>query len=377
MERRHANPDHIKILRQGVRVWNEWRRKNPLIRPHITSLNHPWGSRFELKDWREIDLSNADLAGSSFEEADFRGSNFEGADLTVVALKKCNFANANLLGVFIGGTFEPTSFELRHGSRFEDVNLSGAYLEGAQLSPVDFADVNLKGANLLRARIVNSEFKHTDFSQSIFGGNVIANTDFGSAIGLEDTIHRIPSTIGIDTVYRSGGQIPESFLRGCGVPDIFIKYIQSLTAEAIQYYSCFISHSSGDKDFSKRLHADLQDNGVRCWIASEDMQTGDKIRPTLDESIRVHDKLLIVLSNHSITSQWVEKEVETAFEEENRRKRTVLFPIRLDDTVMETNEAWAADIRRMRHIGDFSGWKNHDKYRNAFDRLLHDLKAAD
>jgi hypothetical protein len=38
----------------------------------------------------------------------------------------------------------------------------------------------------------------------------------------------------------------------------------------------------------------------------------------------------------------------------------VLFPIRLDNGVMETDEAWAADIRRTRHIGDFSEWKNRD-----------------
>ena len=42
---------------------------------------------------------------------------------------------------------------------------------------------------------------------------------------------------------------------------------------------------------------------------------------------------------------------------------------------METNEAWAADIRRTRHIGDFSRWKDHDAYQSAFERLLRDLKA--
>jgi hypothetical protein len=70
------------------------------------------------------------------------------------------------------------------------------------------------------------------------------------------------------------------------------------------------------------------------------------------------------------------KEVETAFEKEQRQQQTVLFPIRLDDAVMEATEAWAADIRRTRHIGDFSGWKNHDSYACAFERLLRDLKAT-
>jgi hypothetical protein len=55
----------------------------------------------------------------------------------------------------------------------------------------------------------------------------------------------------------------------------------------------------------------------------------------------------------------------------------VLFPIRLDNAVMETDEAWAADIRRTRHIGDFSEWKNRDSYQKGFARLLRDLKAED
>ncbi len=71
----------------------------------------------------------------------------------------------------------------------------------------------------------------------------------------------------------------------------------------------------------------------------------------------------------------MEKEVETAFEREQREKKLVLFPIRLDDAVMETNQAWAADIRRVRHIGDFRAWKDHDQYQKSFERLLRDLKA--
>lgn len=50
-------------------------------------------------------------------------------------------------------------------------------------------------------------------------------------------------------------------------------------------------------------------------------------------------------------------------------------PIQLDTAVMETNQAWAADIRRSRYIGDFSRWKDHDAYQQAFERLLRDLKA--
>jgi hypothetical protein len=195
------------------------------------------------------------------------------------------------------------------------------------------------------------------------------------AKGLETVDHHGPSTIGIDTIYRSRGNIPEVFLKGAGVPDSFIDYMRSLVGSPIDFYSCFISYSSKDQEFAERLYADLQSKGVRCWYAPEDMKTGDEIRSRIDEAIRIHDKLLLVLSEHSVESTWVKKEVETAFEKEDRQKRLVLFPVRLDDTAMQTTKAWAADIRRMRHITNFTNWKDHDTYQKAFTRLLRDLKA--
>ena len=46
-------------------------------------------------------------------------------------------------------------------------------------------------------------------------------------------------------------------------------------------------------DFTQRLHADLQQKGVRCWFAPEDLKIGDRFRTRIDDSIRVYDKLLI------------------------------------------------------------------------------------
>ncbi|HWZ96949.1 MAG TPA: toll/interleukin-1 receptor domain-containing protein [Candidatus Dormibacteraeota bacterium] len=119
----------------------------------------------------------------------------------------------------------------------------------------------------------------------------------------------------------------------------------------------------------------MQSKGARVWLATEDLKIGDKFRARIDEAIRMYDKLLLVLSKDSVKSPWVESEVEAAFEKEQKQKRTVLFPIRLDDAVMEAEEAWAADIRRTRHIGDFRKWKEHDEYQKAFGRLMRDLKA--
>ncbi len=81
-----------------------------------------------------------------------------------------------------------------------------------------------------------------------------------------------------------------------------------------------------------------------------------------------------MLSEEPVESDWVETEVEIAFAEEKRRKKTVFFPIRIDDAVMETKRAWARQIRDTCHIGDFSNWKDHDAFESSIARLLSDLK---
>ena len=75
-------------------------------------------------------------------------------------------------------------------------------------------------------------------------------------------------------------------------------------------------------------------------------------------------------------SDWVEREVELAFERERQPPETpVLFPIRLDDAVMHTTAAWVGDIRRIRFIGDFRQWQDDAAYQQALQRLLRDLHA--
>lgn len=151
--------------------------------------------------------------------------------------------------------------------------------------------------------------------------------------------------------------------------------MRSLTKQALKFYSCFISFSNKDKTFAEQLHRDLQNKGVRCWFAPEDIRIGDRVRDRIDESIRSHDKLLLILSEHSVLSRWVGDEVEAAFERERREKRSILFPIKIDDAVTDSETSWASLIRRSRHIGDFIQWEVPDSYKTAFNRLLRDLTA--
>ena len=98
------------------------------------------------------------------------------------------------------------------------------------------------------------------------GWTLFADLNLSVATGLEEIKHSGPSTIGIDTIYKSNGKIPEVFLRGAGISDNFITYIGSLVGRAIEFYSCFISYNHKDKQFARGLHDTLQGRGIRCWL---------------------------------------------------------------------------------------------------------------
>jgi hypothetical protein len=327
---------------QVVTAWNQWRKANPHVIP---------------------DLSGADLHSAPLNGVDLHRTDLALADLGSASLSKATLAGARLREARL------------EGAHFTDANLCKASLAQADLTGANLTRANLTGARLVRARMTEAILSGTNFREAEMAATVLANVNLRLAQGLEAVVHHGPSSIGIDTLYRSHGNIPEVFLRGAGVPDDVITYSKSLVGQPFQSYSCFISYASRDEALAQRLHADLQANKVRCWFAPENLKIGDEFRSRIDESIQVCDRLLLILSESSVKSRWVQKEVETAFEKEGKENRIVLFPIRIDEAVMQSAVGWAADIRRQRHIGDFRQWKDHDAYQQAFNRLLRDLKA--
>jgi hypothetical protein len=342
-----ANEEHLRILKQDVEAWNRWRRERSDIAPDLSEAN----------------LFDADLSWVNLSGANLSNANLVRADLT-----NSDLSNVYLRGAHIGGA-DLCAADLR-GADLSAADLGGADFSAANLCQADFSE-----ANLGWARFSEGYLAEADLSEAIVGWTTFGDVDLSDVKGLDKVKHRGPSTVGIDTIYRSKGRIPEVFLRGCGVPDEIIAIAKSLAGQLIQFYSCFISYSSKNQEFAERLHADLQIRGVRCWFAPHDLKIGDEIRPRIDEAIWRHDKLLLILSEDSIDSEWVKDEVEEAYEKERQQKRTVLFPVRLDEAVMNTGQAWAAKLRRERHIGDFRGWKDHDAYRDVFERLMRDLQS--
>jgi hypothetical protein len=358
-----ANLEHLEILKQGVDTWNKWRQENRDIHPDLTQTNLDFAC-----------LSGANLQGINLSKTSFELANLSGANLVGANLFRANLERANLSGAYLSG------------ANLRDTNLRKANLEKAMMydSNLEFTNLlsaNLQKVNLERAKLSSTNLSFTnmdgaDLSLSKISFVNFSVVDLSTVKGLERVYHYGSSSIDIHTLYMSKGNIPEIFLRGCGVPVQMIEYAKSLTLGPIEYYSCFISYSHNDEVIARWIHNDLQAAGVSCWFADHDMKIGDKIRPVIDDKIRIHDKLLLILSEHSVLSDWVEHEVEHALSLETERKKGMLFPVRLDEAIMDSKTGWAGNIKRQRHIGDFTRWKEHDSYQEAFNRLLRDLKAG-
>ncbi len=334
-----TSQEQYELLRLGADRWNTWRAGNPHSDVHLA------GAQLGGMDLDGVNLSNAYLHQADFGGARLRNAHFGNADLT----------HANLNGA--------------------DFSLS--YLVKA----------NLTGAYVMATRFIQTKLDEADFTAAMVDGTVFADVDLSRAKGLEYAAHSGPSTLGLDTIYRSRGKIPETFLRGCGVPESFITQMHSLLGaeDGIQFYSCFISYSSKDELFAKRLRGKMRDAHLRVWFALEDMKSGEKLHEQIETAIRVHDKLLIVLSEASLQSDWVMTELRKARKAERQSGKRKLFPVRLVD--FETLRDWecfdadggkdlAVELREY-FIPDFSNWKDHDAFEQAFARLLKDLRAEE
>lgn len=332
-----ANAEHLKILKQGIGVWNNWRKNNPDVKP---------------------DLSYANLDKANLNESDLRHVNLLNASLSGASLISANLKLANLAGA----------------------NLNKANLYRASLNKA-----NLRSAGLFHTNLVEANLTGAEFSMAAIGWTVFGNNELSTTKGLDAVHHVGPSTIGIDTIYKSGGKIPNGFLQGSGIPDEFIAFHESLVGatQAIQFYSCFISYSRKDESFAKRLHSRMKDMHIRAWFAPEDVKGGEKLHEQIESAIKYYDKLLVVLSENSMQSEWVMTEIRNARRVEIEEKRRKLFPIRLVD--FDTIRRWkcfdadagkdlAVEVREY-FIPDFSNWKDHDAFEVAFDRLIHDLQA--
>lgn len=61
-----ANPEHLALLKRGLKAWNEWRENTPAL---------------------EVDLSEADLSRANLDDANLIKTNLSKANLREASLK--------------------------------------------------------------------------------------------------------------------------------------------------------------------------------------------------------------------------------------------------------------------------------------------------
>ncbi len=383
---------------EKIDAWQQCRWDNPDWEPDLSDEHDPADFRNLILSHmdREDECSGLDLHGAKLRNANFSGANLNAANLIWAKLRDINLSGANLWDAKLDR------------ANLTGANLSWANLDEARLIGANLAGANLCGANLHWAKLESAVLRGTELADSDLSGATLDATIFGdvdlSKINeLETVNHQGPSTIGADTLAKSKGRISEKFLRGCGMSDFEIEQVKlanpDLTNKEItdigykiielrfnrnpvEFYSCFISYSHRNKAFARCLYDYLQDHGIRCWLDEKQMLPGDDIYESVDRGIRLSDKVLLCCSKHSLTSWWVDTEIDSAFEKERQlmkeRKKKVyaLIPLDLDGYMFE---AWQSGKNRpvlSRLAADFKGWEEGDEsFEQQFENVVKALRS--
>lgn len=125
----------------------------------------------------------------------------------------------------------------------------------------------------------------------------------------------------------------------------------------------FLSHTSIDKPFVRKLANDLRIYGHTVWIDEAEIKIGDSLIDKISQGIDEVDYVAVVLSNNSIESQWVNQELKIAINREIAEKKKVVLPLLIE------NVSIPAFLRDKRY-GDFS---TPEIYQKSLNDLLEAL----
>jgi hypothetical protein len=155
---------------------------------------------------------------------------------------------------------------------------------------------------------------------------------------------------------------------GVRVETLVDKAVESKEVRHVEHQHqrvVFLSHSSDDKPFVRRLAADLVANGVKIWIDEQRILVGDSVPERIAQGLAESDFFLIVVSHNSVASAWVQKELNSALVQEIERRKVAVLPVRIDDAKMP------ASIKDKLYA-DFRG-----SYETGLKGLLDSIKARE
>jgi uncharacterized protein YjbI with pentapeptide repeats len=178
-----AKGKHLKILKQGVEVWNRWREENPDVRPELrlAELREAdlTGTNLSGAKLRGVDLREADLSGVKLSWAKLRGADLRGADLGEAHLRRAHLRRAHLRGAKLGGR-KLIGAGLR-GTNLSEANLSEADLSGADLSGANLSGADVLGADLSGADLRGAKLRGADLSEADLSGADLSGVNLEGA----------------------------------------------------------------------------------------------------------------------------------------------------------------------------------------------------
>jgi hypothetical protein len=124
----------------------------------------------------------------------------------------------------------------------------------------------------------------------------------------------------------------------------------------------FLSHSSKDKPFVRRLAADLTKNEITTWLDEQMIKVGDSIVDKVGQGLAQSDFFLIVLSENSVDSEWVKKELSQALLSEIEQRKVKVLPLKI-------SECTIPGLIKDKKYADFS-----IDYRTGFKELIDAMK---
>lgn len=96
----------------------------------------------------------------------------------------------------------------------------------------------------------------------------------------------------------------------------------------------FISHSSVDKPVARKILSRLEANNINVWLDDKDIKLGDPILDSIEEGLEASDYCLALISNNSVNSGWVKKELRMAVNKEIEVDKAFILPIKIDDCMV-------------------------------------------
>jgi uncharacterized protein YjbI with pentapeptide repeats len=396
-----ANPEHVKIVRQGAAAIAEWRRQNPgvpfdLTRADLADADLSGAelapANLEGANLTRANLSGAHLRGTNLVQAHLRTADLGGADLhrAILAganLPQANLSAANLFAATLRGAnlagANLAQANLRRANlrraNLTGANISGANLMGAHLTTANLTGANLASAGLTGVNLAEADLTETNLAEAYFGRTSLGNCDLSQATGLSTVNHLGPSSVGVDPLilsFRGAGNklTPdlEAFFLGAGVPKELLTALPRIVGE-VEYYSCFVSYGQPDLGFAKKLRDDLAARGVACWLYDLDATPGERTRKEIGEARRQADKMVVICSAAALIRDGVLNEIEDQIDEDPDK----MVPIARDDIWIQSG---FRVVRGSRDLGPFLRDRNYadfsdeSRYEESLRRLLKALR---